>query len=862
MTFGEFFRRGTGQDPFPYQRRLAEAEAGAFPRVLRVPTGSGKTLGVVLAWLWRRRYHASQVVRGETPRRLVYCLPTRVLVEQTADVVTAAIKSLGLAEGCCVDPEAGRGGNEGPPVPVVILMGGHRDWLPGDPEDWLLRPAADMIIVGTQDMLLSRALNRGYGSTRFAWPREFGLLNNDALWVYDEIQLMGSGLATSVQLEAFRRRLGTFGPTGSLWLSATLEPAWLATIDHPEPDSSEVAALGDEDLEHPHLMRRLQASKSLLKLGLSVPVPPKKGEAETFRPALEAYAEKAASWVLANHAPGTLTLVIVNTVTRAKEIYKKLVLAASTAGAGPHVVLLHSHFRPPERARAVEQALSDLPAEGRIVVSTQVVEAGVDISARVLLTELAPWTSVIQRLGRCNRYGEVPDAMAAWVDVPEGAAAPYENQELRRCREKLEELGARGGPGAVTPRDLASETCPPPRSTHVLRQTDLVGLFDTTPDLSGYDVDVSRYVRDAEEQDVQVFWREWGAAQPPEELAAPSAQELCTAPIADLRPWVRRKRVWTWDHLAGGWVTPKNLFPGMVLLARASDGGYDPLLGWEPEAKGPVQVVDTPEAPGEPGRGSAAHGRLGETAPTPEEGMGDDLWSSRVKGLVTIAHHSEATVSTLRAMLKELSQGLGSEYIPRDVEQAVLLGARWHDRGKAHRVFQESLAAKLSPQQRVATAGLLLAKAGAGRIRHGRKHFRHELASALALLQSSEVYNGVVGLAAYLAAAHHGKVRLSIRSYPDEVEPPEHPNRRFAAGIWDGDELPETDLGGGCGAPAVRLDLSVSELGGGRPDRPSWLSMTLSLRDSPELGPFRLALLEALVRAADVRASIADGGEE
>jgi hypothetical protein len=48
-------------------------------------------------------------------------------------------------------------------------------------------------------MLLSRALNRGYGMSRYRWPMHFGLLNNDCLWVMDEVQLMGSGLTTSLQ---------------------------------------------------------------------------------------------------------------------------------------------------------------------------------------------------------------------------------------------------------------------------------------------------------------------------------------------------------------------------------------------------------------------------------------------------------------------------------------------------------------------------------------------------------------------------------------------------------------------------------------------------------------------------------------
>jgi len=78
-------------------------------------------------------------------------------------------------------------------------------------------------------MLLSRALNRGYGMGRARWPMHFGLLNNDSLWVFDEVQLMGAGLPTTAQLTAFRARLGSGSPTHSWWMSATSKPDWLRT---------------------------------------------------------------------------------------------------------------------------------------------------------------------------------------------------------------------------------------------------------------------------------------------------------------------------------------------------------------------------------------------------------------------------------------------------------------------------------------------------------------------------------------------------------------------------------------------------------------------------------------------------------
>jgi hypothetical protein len=100
----------------------------------------------------------------------------------------------------------------------IILMGGE------DVGEWDIYPEKPAILVGTQDMLLSRALNRGYGMSRYRWPMHFGLLNNDCLWVMDETQLMGVGVETSAQLDAFRHdaKMPTVGACPTWWMSATL----------------------------------------------------------------------------------------------------------------------------------------------------------------------------------------------------------------------------------------------------------------------------------------------------------------------------------------------------------------------------------------------------------------------------------------------------------------------------------------------------------------------------------------------------------------------------------------------------------------------------------------------------------------
>jgi CRISPR-associated endonuclease/helicase Cas3 len=60
-SFDEWFKRATGNDAFPYQRRFADE--GDIPELVDVPTGLGKTAMAVLGWLWRRLFHEGVVVR-------------------------------------------------------------------------------------------------------------------------------------------------------------------------------------------------------------------------------------------------------------------------------------------------------------------------------------------------------------------------------------------------------------------------------------------------------------------------------------------------------------------------------------------------------------------------------------------------------------------------------------------------------------------------------------------------------------------------------------------------------------------------------------------------------------------------------
>ncbi len=79
MDIIALYRRALGDDRRPdrCQRALAD---DVWPRVLIAPTGSGKTAAVTLGWA----VHRLRTPKS-TPRRLVWRLPMRTLVRQTAE---------------------------------------------------------------------------------------------------------------------------------------------------------------------------------------------------------------------------------------------------------------------------------------------------------------------------------------------------------------------------------------------------------------------------------------------------------------------------------------------------------------------------------------------------------------------------------------------------------------------------------------------------------------------------------------------------------------------------------------------------------------------------------------------------------
>jgi CRISPR-associated endonuclease/helicase Cas3 len=867
-AFAAWFEKATEHAPRPWQAELASSPE-CRDRLVRIPTGFGKTLGVLGAWVYRRVVLADE----RWPRRLLWTLPMRVLVEQTEAEVRSLLGRLDLLW-------SGEGDHRGK-VGVHALMGGS------DAGDWHLWPEEAAVLLGTQDMLLSRALNRGYGAARGRWPTDFGLVSADALWVLDEVQLMDVGLATAAQLAAFRLEDAprSVRPSFTWAMSATLQRTWLTK----SPDTSAwVGGLRDQSLAD----RDRQAD-----LWATTKKPIRRCESST--------AKTLAARVVAHHSrltgPAPLTLVVHNTVDRARESFDELLklCTADAEGSGPSIHLLHSRFRGVERSAWRTDLLGpDAPKRSRIVVATQVIEAGVDLSADALFTDLCPWASLVQRLGRLARRGGSGEAFVLGLDTARHAA-PYEVDDLDASWDALEQL-TDGSPRELEAfeqanPDLLAGLYPydPP---HLLLREELDELFDTTPDLSGADIDVSRFIRSGEERDVSVFWvqapsRDRGVGEPDHRLRA-VRDGLCAVPFLRARDWLCGKATgghepkklrdnvgaWVWDYLSGRWLRAErsDLRPGQSVLVDAAVGGYSPLSGWDPAVKGPVTPLVAPAMAGPQDQADAAQD---------QEELSQAAWQ-------TIGFHGAAVATEVGKIASDLA-----------MTQAGLLqfAGRWHDLGKAHAAFQGAINGPGRPDR------VDLAKAPSNAWRRGREMyrcsefetrpgFRHELASTLALFAVLERHAPaehpsrlgalaslflsnqqsrpssdpgpleaeVLALApeafdlvAYLVCSHHGKVRGRMHAAPVDQRGAPKDGTMPIRGIRDGDSLPQVALVDAKGElrdlPARSLSLEPAVLGLSPRTGRSWSERVNSLLGRH--GPFALAFLEAVLRAADVRAS-------
>ena len=419
---------------YPYQQEVKDTLIAGHSVVLQAPTGAGKTRAALAPFI-ETFFESSGVV---FPRQAIYSIPMQVLASQFFVEYKNRAESYQRRLGGQLD---------------VSIQTGE---FPEDP-----KLEADLIFA-TLDQTLSSVLGVPYSLSRRSSNLNVGAVLGSYL-VFDEFHLFPHQAATTtLQLLRSIRHVAPF-----VMMTATFTKTMLAEIE--ESLGAKLITLPEEEIAKIESGRGESLRKSR--------------RYQTLPEVL------AAKHVLKTHFRRSLALC--NTVDRAVDLYKDLIDAdckpvpfdkwltpdqydrlrkaqnpnerfnildqfvshvkqhlVEDGVEQPWVMLLHSRFERPHRQvkeRLIQslwgkEAAGDPALPSLIVVSTQVVEVGLDISAEVLHTEIAPAANVFQRAGRCARFPGEQGAVYVY-QVPENSKglpnyAPYGFEEMGelKCR--------------------------------------------------------------------------------------------------------------------------------------------------------------------------------------------------------------------------------------------------------------------------------------------------------------------------------------------------------------------------------------------------------------------------------------------
>lgn len=471
--FGDFFAAlNGGHAPFSWQEEVLDhiCEHGVWPERINAPTGSGKS-SVVDIHLFANAL-AAVGAAPRVPRRLCVTVGRRALVDSQADRAREKI----------LDPMGKALANESDESDILRRVAEalqsfqtRNDKQGSDPfEVGHIRgelsnralPVTDIsacaIIAATPDMYGSRALFRGYGSTKAARPRETALLTMDTVMVLDEAHMNRQLLHTTQRIAQLQKREADLGvPTLQV----------VETTATPSTGDSESTTLGVdiEALDSPNdkeLRKRVYSHKELVLRPIDK-WDGKPGNSPTVNAAVDAIMERLAHREAGGGAEEAHTIgCIVNHVRTAISI--KEALAKDKVLGKDEVQLLVGRMRPYDLKKLHPDLFT---TEGdksvKVVVATQTLEVGIDVDFADLVTELAPASSLAQRFGRVNRLGHRTDSKVVVIEPASGDsvkkdAPPYKAVDLSNAYAWLEALNGTENP-SVNPTAMVKN--PPVQSS-------------------------------------------------------------------------------------------------------------------------------------------------------------------------------------------------------------------------------------------------------------------------------------------------------------------------------------------------------------------------------------------------------------
>ena len=324
---------------------------------ITLPTGLGKTL-TAADWAFTLRQRLAASDDNDIPSKIIVVLPYLSIVDQTEQIYR---QLLGMED---QEEKA-----------TEFLMASHSlsernyelesESLRQNYSDFFLDTWRSEIVITTFDQLLLALFS---SKTRYLM-RFHQLL--DAIIIMDEIQAIPCCLWDPV--DQILRAMTAEGEARVLMMSAT-QPAILQNTKELVGDNEEVAAIFGQFRRYRIVLRHRQPLKLL-----------------SF---LDELRNRVPGWV----AKAQRVLITLNTRASCRAVYDELCEAMKETGIPSY--LLSADLTPLDRLQKIARIKSGGPC---LVVSTQTVEAGVDIDMDVVIRDFAPLDSIIQIAGRCNR---------------------------------------------------------------------------------------------------------------------------------------------------------------------------------------------------------------------------------------------------------------------------------------------------------------------------------------------------------------------------------------------------------------------------------------------------------------------------
>src|SRR5260370_10671736 len=372
---------------FSYQQQLVDEFSDPKPVILTAATGAGKTRSSLYPFL----YACARPEVIELPGQCIYSVPMRTLANQFVHEYHSTVQ--GYREQYNLQT-----------LQRVSIQTGER---PEDP-----RFESELLFT-TIDQTLSSFLSIPYALSTSLANFNAGAVLGSYL-VFDEFHLFpinrdGSGaFATTLHMLQLLRNL-----TPGTWITARFSHTLMSGLCK--------------------LLNAVEISPALTSFD---DIPSQKGKERYFSVREETLcASHVWDDLQENHRQRVLA--ICNTVDRAIELATELRRIVSP---NVRVILLHSRFFQQDRTN-IEKSLAREFGEDKqsrspepiILVATQVVEVGLNITCEALHTEIAPASSVIQRAGRCARFtgerGQVYIYDVPKNDTGEPQYAPYKDQQ-------------------------------------------------------------------------------------------------------------------------------------------------------------------------------------------------------------------------------------------------------------------------------------------------------------------------------------------------------------------------------------------------------------------------------------------------